>query len=161
MKKNSVRTLTLAALIAALYVILTLVSNALGLAVGPLEFRFSEALCILPVFTPAAVPGLFCGCLVANLLCGAHILDVIFGSLATLLGAMGTYWLRKRRFLPYLSPVFFNSLIIPPILYFSYGFQDRAYLLLLFFFVLGEVVNAGLLAALLRRALTPFRDQLK
>ncbi len=161
MKKTSVRTLALAALIAALYVALTLVSNATGLALGPIQFRFSEALCILPVFTPAAIPGLFCGCFVANLLCGAHILDLVFGSVATLFGALGSYWLRKRPLLPYLPPILFNSLIIPPVLYFAYGFQSQGFLLLFLSFVLGETVNAGFLGALLRRALIPFQRKLK
>lgn len=85
-----------AAMIAALYVVLTYITNLLGLASGTIQVRFSEALCILPVFTPAAIPGLFIGCLISNLITGGIIWDIIFGSIATLLGALGTYFLRKK-----------------------------------------------------------------
>ena len=85
-----------AAMIAALYVVLTYITNLLGLASGTIQVRFSEALCILPVFTPAAIPGLFIGCLISNLITGGIIWDIIFGSLATLLGAVFTYLLRKH-----------------------------------------------------------------
>ena len=78
-----------AAMIAALYVVLTYITNLLGLASGTIQVRFSEALCILPVFTPAAIPGLFIGCLISNLITGGIIWDIIFGSIATLLGALG------------------------------------------------------------------------
>ena len=82
-----------AAVIAALYVVLTLLANALGLANYAIQVRFSEALTILPFFTPAAIPGLFVGCILSNLLTGCMPLDVVFGSLATLAGALGTYFL--------------------------------------------------------------------
>ena len=72
-----------AAMIAALYVVLTYITNLLGLASGTIQVRFSEALCILPVFTPAAIPGLFIGCLISNLITGGIIWDIIFGSIAT------------------------------------------------------------------------------
>ena len=85
-----------AAMIAALYVVLTYITNLLGLASGTIQVRFSEALCILPVFTPAAIPGLFIGCLISNLITGGIIWDIIFGSIATLLGALGTYFLQKE-----------------------------------------------------------------
>ena len=80
-----------AAVIAALYVVLTQLAASLGLASAAIQVRFSEALTILPVFTPAAIPGLFAGCVLANLLTGSVPLDVLFGSAATLLGALGTW----------------------------------------------------------------------
>ncbi len=85
--------ITHAAAIAAIYVVLTLIANAMGLANYAIQVRFSEALTILPFFTPAAIPGLFIGCILANILTGALPFDVIFGSIATLLGAVGTYFL--------------------------------------------------------------------
>ena len=94
MKKRTLL-ITQAAMIAALYVILTLVANAMGLANMAVQVRFSEALTVLPVFTPAAIPGLFLGCLISNILIGSLPLDIVFGSMATLLGALGTYGLRK------------------------------------------------------------------
>ncbi len=161
MKKQTLRQMTLSAVIAALFAALTLLSSFLGLAVGPFELRFSEALCILPVFTPAAIPGLFIGCILGNLLSGALFLDVIFGSLATLLGALGTYFLRKKKFLPYLPPIFANAAVVPPLLYYVYGFQSSALPFLFFSIFVGEVISAGLFGFLLKKSLLPFKEHLK
>lgn len=161
MKKNTTRHLTLSAVIAALFAALTLLSSALGLAIGPFELRFSEALCILPIFTPCAIPGLFIGCILANLLCGAVFLDIIFGSLATLLGAVGTYLLRKKKILPYLPPILANTLVVPPLLYFVYGFQSTALPMLYLSIFVGEVISAGVFGAILKKSLTPFQKILK
>ena len=89
MKNRDPRVLriTQGAVIAALYVVLTMVFAPISF--GPVQVRIAEALCILPMFTPAAIPGLFIGCLIANLIGGGIILDVIFGSIATLIGAVG------------------------------------------------------------------------
>ena len=105
------------AVIAALYAVLTYVAAALNLAYGPVQFRFSEALTVLPVFTPAAIPGLAIGCLLSNLMSPLGLVDWIFGTGATLLAAISTYALRNVRVknLPLLSllpPAFFNALII-------------------------------------------------
>lgn len=113
-----------AAAVAALYVVLTLVSAAFGLSSGVIQFRLSEALCVLPAFTSAAVPGLGVGCLLANLLTGSPVWDVLFGTLATLLGAVGTYLLRRYKYLAPLPPVLSNTLIIPVVLRFAYGVPD-------------------------------------
>ena len=94
MKLNT-KQITYSAIIAALYIILTEISNLFGLASGAIQVRISEALTILPMFTPAAIPGLFVGCFISNVLCGNLFLDVIFGSIATLLGALGTYLCSK------------------------------------------------------------------
>lgn len=153
MQSKTVKNLTIASLMGALFVALTLVSNALGLAIGPVEIRFSEAICFLPVLTPAAIPGLSVGCVLANLLCGANILDVIFGSLATLIGAVGTYLLRKRPILSLVPPILSNTLIIPPILYFAYGFQDMALPFLFLSIFLGEVLSAGVLGYFVKKGL--------
>ena len=91
MKKRNLF-ITQAALIAALYVVLTLVSAAFGLDSKAIQFRLSEVLTVLPALTPAAIPGLFIGCLLSNFICGAMLPDMIFGSLATLIGAVGTYF---------------------------------------------------------------------
>ncbi len=104
-------------MIAALYVALTYVSNALGLAYGAVQFRLSEILTVLPVFTPAAIPGLTIGCIIANLSSPFGVVDIICGSLASLLAAISTYALRKicLKGLPVLAvipPVLFNAVII-------------------------------------------------
>ncbi len=95
MKNKKIMFLSQAAMIAALYVVLTLLANALGLANYAIQVRFSEALTILPFFTPAAIPGLTIGCLLSNILTGCAPLDILFGTLATLIGALGTYALRR------------------------------------------------------------------
>ena len=114
---SSVLFLAQAAVIAALYTVLTLAAVAMNLAFGPVQFRFSEALTILPVFTPAAIPGLTLGCVLSNLWSSFGAADVIFGSLATLLASLCGYWLRKVQIkgIPWasiLAPVLFNALIV-------------------------------------------------
>lgn len=142
-----------AAGIAALYVVLTFLSGLFGLAVGLFEFRLSEGLCILPVFTPAAVPGLFAGCFLANLFCGGTVWDAVLGSLATLLGALFTRYFRKKKFLPLFSPVFFNSLIVPPVLYFLSGVGNgKGFFTLFLLFFAGEFASVFLLGIPLKKS---------
>jgi uncharacterized membrane protein len=152
--------LTQAAMIAALYIVLTYAAHLLGLASQAIQIRFSEALTILPFFTAAAVPGLTVGCLLANFLTGCHWLDIIFGSLATLLGAVFTYMIGKKRnkgrllkWLAPLPPIFFNTLIIPFVLVFVYG---NSFGLLGFFFLTvggGQIISCGVLGMALLLAL--------
>lgn len=116
-QSRQVHYLTQGAVIAAIYTVLTLLAASLNLAYGPVQFRFSEALTILPVFTPAAVPGLALGCLLSNIWSGFGAADMVFGTLATLLAAITSRMLRNIRFkgLPVLSalpPVLFNAVII-------------------------------------------------
>ena len=106
------RFLTQAAIIAALYAALTLLLQPISGFQGNFQLRVSEALTLLPIFTPAAVPGLFVGCLIANLLGGATILDVVFGSLATLLAACLTRRLRHSPPLAALPPVAVNMAVV-------------------------------------------------
>ena len=148
-----------AAMIAALYVVLTYITNLLGLASGTIQVRFSEALCILPVFTPAAIPGLFIGCLISNLITGGIIWDIIFGSIATLLGALGTYFLRKKKFVYTLPPV-----IVPLVLRYGYGFTTiykGVDISLLFNAVtvgIGEIISICVLGSLLKGILSKYRN---
>ena len=159
MKKLTVRDLTLAAMIAGLYVVLTMVSAAMGLASGAIQVRISEALCILPVFTPAAVPGLWIGCLLANLVTGCAPWDIVFGSLATLLGAVGTRLLRQKPFLAWIPPVLSNMLIVPVVLMKVYGVPDAWWYLVLTVGA-GEVIACGILGLLLWKALLPAKDRI-
>ena len=112
MRKYSTRDLSLAAVVAALYTVLGYFGNIFGLNFGMFQCRFAEALCVLPFFFPATAPGLFVGCLAANLLCGAPLPDIIFGSLATLLAAIATRRLRKNVYLAALAPVISNGVIV-------------------------------------------------
>ncbi len=131
MKKNRTLFLCQAALVAALYVVLTYVARLFGLDSGVIQLRISEALCILPMLMPAAIPGLYIGCLVSNLLMGAVWMDVLVGPIATLIGALGTYALRRHVWLAPLPPVLANTLLIPPVLAFGYGVEQAIPFLML------------------------------
>ena len=143
--------ITQGALIAALYVVLTLVFAPISF--GPVQVRIAEALCILPMFTPAAIPGLFIGCLIANFIGGGIMLDVIFGSLATLIGAVLGYMLRKNRWLVPLPAVMANTLIVPFVLRYGYGVVDVAIPVLMLQILIGEVIGRYVLGELLGTAI--------
>ncbi len=147
MQKNLSRDLAFGGMIAALYVVLTLVSAAFGLASGAIQVRLSEALCLLPCLMPAAVPGLFVGCFVANLVTGCAFWDVIFGSLATLIGAVGTRMLRSRPMLSWIPPVLSNAIIVPIVLLRVYGVPDAWWFLVLTVGA-GEIISCCLLGFL-------------
>ena len=159
MKKNNVLFLTHAAMIAALYVVLTFLSNAFGLASGAIQIRISEALTILPYFTPAAVPGLFIGCLLSNVLTGCALFDILFGSLATLLGAVGTLILRKRKWIAPIPPIISNMIIVPLVLTYVYEIPGGIPYLMLTVGI-GEVISCGVLGLLLFSVLSKYRTKL-
>lgn len=144
-----------AAVIAALYVVLTYVANLLGLASGSIQIRFSEALTVLPFFTPAAIPGLFVGCLLANILTGCPLPDIVFGSAATLIGAVFTYLLRRKtKWLAPVPPIAANTLIIPFVLLYAYGIRP---LWLSFVTVgAGEIISCSILGMLLLKMLQKY-----
>ena len=143
--------LTQSAAIAAIYVALTMI--VAPIAFGPIQFRISEALCVLPYFLPGAVPGITIGCFLANLLCGAAPLDVVFGSIATLIGALGSYYLgKKSKWLVCVPPILSNTIIIPWVLRYAYGSTD----LIPFAMVtvgIGEILAVGVLGNILLFAL--------
>lgn len=144
---KKILTITHAAVIAALYVVLTLVANALGLASNAIQVRFSEALTILPYFTPAAIPGLFVGCLLSNIMTGCALPDIFFGSLATLIGAILTRKLRKYKWLAPLPPIVANAILFPPVLLFAYGIKPYWFSLLTV--TAGEIISCGVLGIIL------------
>lgn len=150
---NKTLNLTWAALIAAIYVVLTFIANSVGLASGAIQIRLSEALTILPLFTWAAVPGLTIGCILSNLLTGCALWDIVFGSFATLIGALGTYYIGRK--VPVLGPVFpivSNALIVPLVLQKVYGLEE-GYLYLFVTVGIGEVISCGVLGWLLYKGL--------
>lgn len=157
-RKKSAYLMTQAAMIAALYVVLTFLANTFGLANYAVQVRFSEALTILPCFTAAGIPGLFIGCLIANILTGCALPDILFGSLATLIGALGTRKLRTYKWLAPLPPILANAIIVPFVLKYAYGIEP-----LWFSFVtvtLGEIISCGVLGLLLLSALEKYRGRL-
>ncbi len=144
------KTITKTAGIAAIYACLTYITA--GISGGMVQVRIAEALCILPVFTPTAIPALTIGCVLSNLLCGGVIWDVIFGSLATLIGAWGTYALRKTKFLCLLPPIISNAVIIPCVLAFAYGAKGSVFLFMISIFT-GELISCGILGYILKSAI--------
>lgn len=155
MKENKTRNLVFGALIAAIYVVLTMAFRPISY--GPIQFRISEALCVLPFFTPAAIPGVTLGCLISNLLGGAVMMDVIFGSLATLIGAIGSWLLRGNRWMVSLPPILSNTLIIPWVLKFAYGSEDLVWYMMITVGI-GEILAIGVLGQLLISVLTKYRN---
>lgn len=154
MKENNVLFLTQAALIAAVYVVLCMAFAPVSY--GEVQVRVAEALVILPYFTPAAIPGLFIGCLLSNLIGGSILMDVVFGSLATLIGAAGSYYFRKSKVLVLLPPIISNTLIVPFVLYYGYGVPLPIPFMMLTVGI-GEVIAAGVLGSILLHVLVRYR----
>lgn len=168
MKDKTLR-LVQSALIASLYITLTLISNFFGIGNGVIQIRLSEALTILPIFTSSAIPALFIGCVLSNIITGCAIYDVIFGGLATLLGAYLTSFVWKtstnirnyklRKVLASIPTIICNTLIIPWILSKVYNFEDS----ILYFTVtifLGEIISAGIGGQLIASAIEPHKEEL-
>ena len=161
-----------AGVIAAIYVVLTWVASLLGIANYAIQIRLSEALTILPLLTPAAIPGLYLGCIIANFSTGCHIIDVIFGSFATLIGAFGTYFIGKffqkqenrttmslniERILGAIPPIVANVIVVPPILAFVYHLEGTIPFFMLTVGI-GEIISCGVLGFLLHAAIYPHRQ---
>ena len=147
-----------AAMIAAIYVVLTLIGASFSY--GEVQVRISEALTILPAFTPAAIPGVFLGCLISNILGGCILPDIIFGSLATLVGAVFTWMLRnKSKYLAPLPPIIANVLVVPFVL--KYGYMVPLPIPFMMLTVgIGEVISCGVLGLILYTALNRYRGLL-
>jgi uncharacterized membrane protein len=111
MRKFSTRDLTLAAMVAALYAVMSFYGNIFGLTFGAIQFRFAEALTVLPFLFPCTVPGLFVGCLVTNLLSPYGLLDIVVGSAATLIAAIWTSKVKNKWLAP-LPPVICNTVLV-------------------------------------------------
>ena len=161
---KTAKTITQGAAIAAIYVVLTILANALGLANHAIQVRFSEALTILPYFTPVAIPGLFVGCIIANIVTGCMPLDTVFGSMATLLGALGTYLISNKlnhnkaaQYLAPVPPIVANTLIVPFVLAYVYKFEGSIPYFMLTVGI-GEIISCGILGLILLKALNSRKD---
>lgn len=159
MRNKKVLFVVQAALIAAIYVVLTCFISAFNLASGAIQVRISEALVILPFFTPAAIPGLAIGCFLSNLLTGGLPMDVVFGSLATLIGAVGSYLVRRHKWLVPFPPVLANTIIVPYVLAYVYGAEGSIPFFMLTVGI-GEVISCYVLGMLLLKMLLPYRSVL-
>lgn len=156
MNKSNTAFLSQAAMIAAVYVVLTYVFAPFSF--GEIQVRIAEALTILPLFTPAAIPGLFIGCLLGNILGGAILPDIIFGSIATLIGAFGTYMLRNN--LPLLAPlppILANTIVVPLVLRFGYSVNLPIPFMMLTVGI-GEILSCGVLGIILYAALRRYKN---
>lgn len=144
---KKIKYLTKASAIGALYVVLTLVSAMFGLSGSVVQIRLSEALTILPYFFPEAVLGLTVGCVIANLLTGCALWDIVFGSIATLIGAYFTSKIKNRWFLP-IPPILSNAIIVPFILTYVYGARE-SFWFIMFTVAAGEIISCGVLGQML------------
>jgi uncharacterized membrane protein len=148
--------ITQAAIIAAIYTVLVVVFNYVSF--GPIQFRIAEALTVLPYFTPAAIPGVTLGCFLSAILTpGVHILDMIFGSLATLVAAFLTYKLRRYKLLAPVPPIVVNALVIPWVLKAAYG-EAQSIPVLMLSIGASEVITAGIIGIVLLFALEKVKN---
>ena len=152
MRKFTTRELTLAAFVAALYAVMSYFGSIFGLTFGAVQCRFAEALCVLPFLFPCTAPGLFVGCLITNLMSTVGPLDILFGSLATLLAALWTSKMPNRYLAP-LPPVLCNGVIVGAMItWYEVGFGPAFWPLFAFnglTVALGEVVACYVLGSLL------------
>ena len=126
MKNQSVRKLAAAGMIGAAYAVMAIFGSVFGLTFGPIQFRFSEALCVLPFFLPETAWGLGVGCLIANLLSPYGVLDIVVGSAATLLAALLTARCQKKWLAP-LPPVIANTVLIGLVLAYEQAGTSAAF----------------------------------
>lgn len=157
MRNKRVQFITQGAVIAAIYVVLVLIFDTFSF--GPIQFRIAEVLTIMPYFTPAAIPGLFVGCLIANIIGGGLIWDIVFGSIATLIGAIGSYLVRKNKWLVPLPPIIANMVIVPFVLKYAYGYDG---LLVYFMFTVGlsEIIVCGIIGMALLTVMAKNREHI-
>jgi len=157
----SVHQLALSGIIAALYAVMAYFASVFGVAYGPIQCRFSEALCVLPFFFPEATPGLFIGCLVANLLSPYGVLDIVFGSLATLLAALWTQRVRHKWMAP-LPPVLCNMVLVGGVIaFYETGFTGAFWAAFAYNAVtvgIGEAIACYVLGGLLLHYLPQIRS---
>ncbi len=160
MKKNKAQFLSQGALIAALYVVLTYVSAAAGLSGGAIQLRLSEVLTILPLFTPAAIPGLTIGCFISNLTTGCIPWDIFGGTLATFLGAVGTYKLKNIPCAGSVPPIAANVVIVPLILAYAYKLEGTLPYFMLTVGI-GEIITCGVIGTFLAALLKKYNTRIK
>ena len=153
--------------IAVMYTLITVLENKFfggkvdsGITKGIIQLRLADTLTVLPVFTPAAIPGLFLGCLATNKVIGCHNLDIIFGSLATLAGAVGTFAVRKKRFLAPIPPIVINMIVVPLMFTYVYRFDDRPFWQYVLFMGISGAISCGVLGIAFMLGLDDYKDKL-
>lgn len=148
-----VRKIAEAGIIAALYVVLTMVSAVFGLSTNAVQCRLGEAVCLLPVLTTSAIPGVTLGCLISNLMTTGSIFDIIIGTFATLIGAAGAYLLRNGKLRPFASlpTVLANAIAVPIIIKIMGGADPLMYTGITV--ALGEILSCTVLGELLIKSM--------
>lgn len=159
MRDKKVTYVLQAAMIAAIYVVLVIIFNYWSF--GPIQFRIAEALTVLPFFTSAAVPGLFVGCILANFLGGSILVDILFGSIATLLGAIGSrlFARTKVKWLIPIPPIVANTLIVPYVLKYGYGASEAIPYMMLTVGI-GEIIVCGVFGMILLLVLEKYKNMI-
>ena len=166
MRKQIVRYFIQFVIIAVLYTLIMIVqSSTVGMTSGFFQIRVSEALTILPVFTPAAIPGLFAGRLASGyFMLGvsqkSFVYDIVFGGLATLTAAFGTYFIRKHKFLAPVPPIIINMIVTPLLFTYVYRFDDHSLISYIIAIFIGEFIACGVLGIALMLGLEDHRDKL-
>lgn len=161
MGKKTGRFIIQTLVIAVLYFVLTFIANEFQLANGlNFQLRISEALTVLPYYTPAAIPGLFIGCLSANHAMNLPTPDVIYGSIATLVSATISYLIRKNKYLVPFPPIIINAFAVPAIYTFMLGFDEPPFWRSVMLVGLGEAITCGVLGIALMLGLEDYRDKL-
>lgn len=153
--KSTALFLAQGAIIAAMYVALTILFAPISF--GAIQVRIAEVLTILPLFTPAAIPGLFIGCIIANAIGGGIILDVVFGSISTLIGAALGYLLRFNRWLVPIPAIVSNTIIVPFVLKYGYGIDIPIWLMMIYI-AIGEIIGCYVLGELFASVLLRRKD---
>ena len=161
MGKKTGRFIIQTLVIAVLYFVLTFIANEFQLANGlNFQLRISEALTVLPYYTPAAIPGLFIGCLSANHAMNLPMQDVIYGSIATLVSATISYLIRKNKYVVPIPPIVINAFAVPAIYTFLLGFDEPPFWRSVMLVGLGEAITCGVLGIALMLGLEDYRDKL-
>lgn len=144
------------AAVAALYTVLGIFAY---FPAGPFQVRVAEAMTVLPCVMPAAIPGLCIGCFISNIITGCAPWDVVFGTLATLIGAVLTRLLRSHRWAAPIPPILANTVILPPVLTLVYG--EKSYLFFLISVAAGEIISCGILGTLVNAAIMKYEKYIQ
>lgn len=162
--KGRTKKLSRAGLVAGLYTLLSLIT--FPVASGAIQFRVSEALCVLPLIFPETVPALAVGCLLSNLITGCAPFDIVFGSLITLLAGLCTYFVGKcikntaiKIFIGGLFPVLLNAFLLPLIWLWCYGTIEYVYMLQVLFLIVSQSVSVYALGTPLYLAVKGMKDK--
>lgn len=154
---NKTKLIVLQALIASIYILLSLVTAPISFSI--VQIRLAESLCVLPIFGFQYIFGITIGCALTNFLMFGNIIDVIFGTLATLIGALGTYYFRKNYIVAVLFPILSNAIILPFVFKYAYGLDKTFWFMFIQTFV-SQMIAIGLLGKIIVKLAKSFNTML-